>query len=94
MDFNLKMPNNTAAWLKAPKAPSLEVKSAPYTSPKQNEIVVRNHAVAINPIDWVLKDLGNIMFTWLKYPFIVSFQKPFYTLVVPKLETQNTSPGP
>ena len=66
------MPTNSAAWLKAPKAPFLEVKSAPYTPPQKNELVIRNHAVAINPADWILKDMGTMMFPWLKYPFIVS----------------------
>lgn len=48
------MPSNTAAWLTAEKATPLEVKSAPYT-PRENEIVVKNGAVAINPIDWKLQ---------------------------------------
>ena len=45
------MASNTAAWLIAPKAKPLEVKSAPLWEPGENEILVRNHAVAINPID-------------------------------------------
>jgi len=45
------MPSNTAAWLTAEKATPLEVKPAPYTPPRENEIVVRNRAVAINIID-------------------------------------------
>ena len=27
-------------------------------------------AVAINPIDWILQDMGTMMFSWLKHPFI------------------------
>jgi NADPH:quinone reductase-like Zn-dependent oxidoreductase len=46
------MPSNAAAWLVAKHA-KLEVKSAPYTSPREDEIVIKNHAVAINPIDWM-----------------------------------------
>ena len=46
------MPANTAAWLVEKKG-RLEVKEAPYTPPRENEIVVRNHAVAINPVDWI-----------------------------------------
>ena len=48
-----------------------EIKSAPYTSPKSNEIVVRNHALAINPVDWILKEQGTFAFPWLKYPIIL-----------------------
>lgn len=53
------------------KAP-LEVKSAPYTSPKQDEIVIKNGAVAINPIDWLKgqSDLGGLIFSWIKLPFV------------------------
>ncbi|KAK9341950.1 hypothetical protein V1522DRAFT_417717 [Lipomyces starkeyi] len=47
----LGMPTNAAACQTAPKANPLEVKSAPYTSPRENEIVIRNGEVAINPID-------------------------------------------
>ena len=56
------MPTNTAAWLGTKQA-KLEVKSAPYTHPRANEIVVKNHAVAINPVDWLIPVLGNIAFT-------------------------------
>ncbi len=66
------MPSNTAAWLSAPKVKSLEVKSAPYTSPRENEIVIRNGAVATNPIDWVKQDMGSMVFSWIKHPFITS----------------------
>lgn len=68
------MPSNTAAWQTASKAKTLEVKSAPYTSPRENEIVIKNGAVAINPIDWLLQDMGTKMtHTWLKYPCIFGF---------------------
>jgi len=40
------MPTNTAARLRV-KGATLEVGPAPYTPPRANEIVVRNHAVAI-----------------------------------------------
>ena len=65
------MPPNSAAWLTASKSNPLEVKSAPYTSPRENEIVIKNGAVAINPIDWLKQDTGNMMFSWIKYPFIL-----------------------
>lgn len=64
------MPTNTAAWLVAKQA-KLEVKSAPYPHPQEGEIVVKNHAVAINPIDWIIQLLGNLIFSWIKCPFIL-----------------------
>lgn len=56
--------------MKAPKIP-LVVESAPYTQPGANEIVIKNHAVAINPVDWMNVEMGNMMFSWLKCPFII-----------------------
>ncbi len=64
------MPMNTAAWLRARQAP-LEVKSAPYTHPGKGEMVVKNHAVAINPVDWGIQLLGTLLFSWIKYPCIL-----------------------
>lgn len=45
------MPSNIAAWLTAAKQHPLKVKAAPLRNPNDNEILVKNHAVAINPID-------------------------------------------
>jgi len=64
------MPSNTAAYIPA-KSARLEVKSAPYTQPGENEIVVKNGAIAINPLDYLKQDMGNMMFGWIKYPFIM-----------------------
>ena len=64
------MPSNTAAWLAGQHA-ALEVKPAPYIAPRPNEIVVRNAAVAINPIDWVIQQAGTLLFPWIKYPFVL-----------------------
>ena len=64
------MPTNTAAWLLARQAPFV-VKSAPYPHPREGEMVVKNHAVAINPVDWLLPLLSNFMFPWITYPFIL-----------------------
>lgn len=66
------MPINTAAWLIGSKICPLEVKPAPYTPPREGEIVIKNGAVAINPVDWILQDQGtSLTFTWLKYPFVL-----------------------
>jgi NADPH:quinone reductase-like Zn-dependent oxidoreductase len=64
------MPSNTAAWLRA-KYAKLEVGPAAYTPPRQNELVVRNHAVAINPVDWGIQRLGGALFNWIKLPAII-----------------------
>ena len=63
------MPTNTAAYLTA-KGQPLEVKSAPYTEPQENEIVVKVRAIAMNPIDWGVQLLGDSLFPWINYPFI------------------------
>jgi NADPH:quinone reductase-like Zn-dependent oxidoreductase len=68
------MPANSAAWLTANKVTSLEVKTAPYVSPKGNQIVIRNHAVAINPVDRLIQHDGTaFMYTWLKFPAILGY---------------------
>ncbi|KAL9107099.1 MAG: hypothetical protein Q9227_007965 [Pyrenula ochraceoflavens] len=64
------MPSNEAAYLETSKATALTVKSAPYTSPRSNEIVVENGAIAINPADHIKQSLGSLMYPWAKYPFI------------------------
>lgn len=63
-------PTNTAAWLGAKQA-ELEVRPAPYTSPRENEIVVKNRAVAINPVDWIIQVAGNLTYSWIKYPSVL-----------------------
>ncbi|KAI4212605.1 MAG: hypothetical protein LQ351_004677 [Letrouitia transgressa] len=45
------MASNAAAWLKAAKSYPFQVDSAPLWIPLENEILVRNRAVAINPVD-------------------------------------------
>jgi len=64
------MPKNEAAWLVAEHEP-LEVKVAPYTEPRAGEILVKNHAVAVNPVDWMIQYLGKRLFSWIKYPFVL-----------------------
>ena len=67
------MPSNRAAWLVTKDSKTLEVKSAPYTSPGMNQIVVKNRAVAVNPVDWIKVMAGGMMFGWLKYPMIPGY---------------------
>ena len=56
-------PYNEAAWITSVGATPLVVKSAPYTSPKENEIIVKNGAVAINPVDWAIQAMGSLSFS-------------------------------
>ncbi|KAH7171888.1 chaperonin 10-like protein [Fusarium sp. MPI-SDFR-AT-0072] len=64
------MTSNNAAYLVAEKAP-LEVKTAPYPEPKDDEIIIENHAVALNPVDSAQQRLGPSVFPWLKFPAIL-----------------------
>jgi NADPH:quinone reductase-like Zn-dependent oxidoreductase len=64
------MTDNRAAWL-GPKHGELEVGPAPYTPPGADEIVVRNHAVAVNPLEWIIQLVGNVIYPWLRYPFVL-----------------------
>lgn len=63
-------PQNQAAWLTGAKVRPLAVGPAPYTPPGPGQIVIRNAAVAINPVDWVKQMLGDVLLTHIQYPFI------------------------
>ncbi|KAH8799837.1 chaperonin 10-like protein [Xylogone sp. PMI_703] len=65
----ITMPSNSAAVLAEAKGYPLQVKEAAYTSPGENEILVKNGAVAINPMDWLIQVMGPALFPWLQYPF-------------------------
>ncbi|KAI1119748.1 GroES-like protein [Nemania abortiva] len=64
-------PQNEAAWLAAKQAKPLHVGPAPYTAPGPGQIVVKNAAVAINPIDWQKQILGDNLLGYIKYPFVL-----------------------
>lgn len=63
-------PENQAAWLIASKATPLEVGPAPYTPPGPGQLVVRNAAIGINPIDWLKQFLGDSILPHIRYPTI------------------------
>lgn len=65
------MPSNRAAYQPGQKAPALEVRDAPYKPADADKLVIRTHAAAINPIDWLIQSRGDIMFTHLNYPFVL-----------------------
>jgi len=62
--------SNTAAWIPAKRA-RLKVGPAPVPTPRADEIVVANRAVAVNPIDWVIQDTGSLVIRWITYPFVL-----------------------
>ncbi|PLB51388.1 putative glucose-repressible alcohol dehydrogenase [Aspergillus steynii IBT 23096] len=51
----MSITTNNAAWLTAAKAHPFEVKEAPVWKPDVREILIRNHAVAVNPVDGSLQ---------------------------------------
>lgn len=50
-----------------------QVVSAPYTRPKENQIVVKSAAVAINPIDYELQDVGKKVLPHVTFPLALGF---------------------
>jgi NADPH:quinone reductase-like Zn-dependent oxidoreductase len=64
-------PSNRAACLSAKNVGILTVGQAPYTPPHANEILIKNAAIAVNPVDWVIPTKSDLGFGWLKYPFIL-----------------------
>ncbi|ORY56965.1 zinc-binding alcohol dehydrogenase domain-containing protein cipB [Pseudomassariella vexata] len=64
------MSTNNAAYL-TEKGKALEIKPAPYPTPKENEVIVQTRAIAINPVDYALQMMGDTLFPWLQYPHIL-----------------------
>jgi NADPH:quinone reductase-like Zn-dependent oxidoreductase len=65
------MPANSAVWLRKKNSGRLAVGPAPYPHPREHEIVVRNHAVAVNPADWIIAIMGGLICPWLTYPAVL-----------------------
>lgn len=63
--------SNKAAWLTTKMADPLEVKPAPYPTPSEKELVIKNGAVAISQFDWLVQLMGDTMLKYLKYPCIL-----------------------
>ncbi|KAJ2955103.1 hypothetical protein NQ176_g11424 [Zarea fungicola] len=57
------MSSNQAAWLIKADTP-LQVGDAPMPNAGPNEIVIRNHAVAINPLDTHMQKSGIFVQQW------------------------------
>ena len=50
-----------------------DLATEPYTPPKENQIAVRNRAVAVNPLDWGTQLAGSFLYRWLKYPAVGTY---------------------
>lgn len=59
----MSIPQNRAAWLDAPST-TLRVGDAPMPTPSSGEIVIKNAAVAINPLDCHMQDHGVFVQQW------------------------------
>lgn len=57
------MVTNKAAYLDE-KGATLRVGEAPMPTPGPGEVVIKNHAVAINPLDWHMQDAGVFVKEW------------------------------
>lgn len=62
------MSSNSAAWITKSQGKPLNVSEAPLPKPGPNEVVVKNQAIAINPVDWKVQDYGLFI---SKYPSIL-----------------------
>ncbi|KAF2493252.1 GroES-like protein [Lophium mytilinum] len=62
--------SNQAAWIPS-KGARLEVKESPLTKPAPGEVLIKNHVIALNPIDNKIQDLGIVVQT---YPFVLGFE--------------------
>jgi NADPH:quinone reductase-like Zn-dependent oxidoreductase len=67
---NPSAPTNTAARLPSARA-DLVVGPAALHVPGPGELLVRNRAVAVNPLDEVKQWTGDLMYRWLPYPSIL-----------------------
>lgn len=68
MTSNAIMAKNQAAWIDGEHKP-LVVRDADLPRPGPEEIVVKNSAVAINPVDWKMQD--GFYLDQLELPFIL-----------------------
>lgn len=63
---------NTAAYLTATKAP-LEVKPSTYPVPGDDEVIIKTRAIAFNPVDTGIQELGPDVFTFITLPAILGY---------------------
>ena len=61
---------NRAAWIDTTHG-QLEVRDAPVGVPAAHQVLIRNHAVAVNPVDWIIQVAGGLAYRWLTYPAVL-----------------------
>jgi NADPH:quinone reductase-like Zn-dependent oxidoreductase len=59
----MSAPQNRAAWLDTPNTP-LRIAEAPLPTAGPGELVIKNAAVAINPLDCHMQDTGVFITQW------------------------------
>ena len=64
------MRSNQAAWIDTARGP-LTVRDAPTGEPGPGQVLIRNHAVAVNPVDWIIQVAGGLAYRWLTYPAVL-----------------------
>ncbi|KAK8112758.1 oxidoreductase [Apiospora sp. TS-2023a] len=62
---------NMAAWLTSPKSRPFTVSEAPMPTPGPDEVLVRVRAVALNPVDWFIQNVGIIVPADGGYPAVI-----------------------
>ncbi|KAJ5201031.1 hypothetical protein N7449_005834 [Penicillium cf. viridicatum] len=62
------MAKNRAAWILSPRSKPFSIAEAPTYKPKAKEVLIKNYAVSVNPIDWKNQENGAYQ---SKYPFIL-----------------------
>jgi NADPH:quinone reductase-like Zn-dependent oxidoreductase len=66
------MPTNRAAVITESKGYPLQIEAADYPKAGAGQVVVKNAALAINPLDWMMQMQGTaLMYSWLKYPSVL-----------------------
>ncbi|RDI76943.1 hypothetical protein Vi05172_g13044 [Venturia inaequalis] len=53
--------SNQAAWIKESKGKPLQVEKAGVYKPGKDQLLIKNGAIAINPVDWKIQDYGFMM---------------------------------
>jgi NADPH:quinone reductase-like Zn-dependent oxidoreductase len=55
--------SNQAAWVAAQGA-RINVDAAPYPTVEPGQVIIKNAAVAINPVDWKMQETGVFVKSW------------------------------